>query len=638
MQTIAAQNNRITSSASNDDYCDTRPTRSSSCGHCDPHTALNAPLIAIGGMLVLNSFLARHVVFVSEPIASATSALAGAALLSIPILITAAKHMMQGRFFMNELVAVALLAAFVLGRYQEVGVIAFFMLIAIAIEEKTAIGATASIEELIKLTPTTASRFDEQSGKEEKIPVQSLQVGDIIRVRPGENFPVDGVVSDGSSTVNQASISGESLPVDKERDSNVYAGTENLTGVMNIRVTKVGSDTTMGKVRELIEAAEKSRSPVIRLVENYLVYYTPAIIMIAGVVWFFNQDLMQIVLLLVIACPCALIVATPSAVIAAIATAARQGVLIKNVADIESAATINAIVFDKTGTLTKGELEVAHLAPVSDIELNELLRTAAVAESASNHPVAIATTKLAKEAKLALETVYNVQEVPGKGVIARFDSTVIMVGRDTWFDEQKIDISESLNSVRQTATADTMSIIHVVKNGTALGWIGFRDAIRPDAKASIKRLRELGIAACGMVTGDKRAVAETVAKEVGIDDVQWDCLPERKVEFVERLKTKGQNVGVIGDGVNDAPALAAGDISVAMGAIGSDVAINSASIALMNNSLFKIPFLIELSRKTRTTININLLVGTCDYRVRYCRFRLRCTDFRFFGDNPIDPT
>jgi Zn2+/Cd2+-exporting ATPase len=577
--------------------------------HDHRHAKLNLIVAIVGGIFILNSALAKWFFFRDQPFASVLSAVLGSLLLMLPIFISAIKDLKQGKFYMNELVALALLAAFVMGNYQEAGIIAFFMLIAITIEEKTAFGAQASIEQLIRLTPATSRRLNPETDEEEEVLVKQLRVDERVRVRPGENFPADGIIIKGTSTVNQASITGESLPVDKKDGSEIYAGTENLTGSVDVRVTGVGRDTTLGKVRDLIEAAEKTRLPILRMADRYVLYYTPTIIMVAALVWFFTQDLMRVVLVLVMSCPCALVVATPSAVVAAIAAAARLGILIKNVAHIESAAKIDAVVFDKTGTLTEGRLEVCTLKPAANVELTELLSVAASAESQSNHPAARATCALAKEASVSCRKPNEFTELAGKGVVAGFDDGEYRVGRQSWLRENGLDVEPIDEPPDNGQSSSEMSIVWVAKDEKVLGWIGFRDAVRASAKESVAELRKLGISQCYIMTGDNEAVAKLVGERVGISEIEAACLPETKVRFIENLKSTGSWVAVIGDGVNDAPALAAGDIGIALGAIGSDIAVNSASVALMNDDLRRVPFFIELSRKTRMVINTNLVFG-----------------------------
>ena len=366
-----------------------------------------------GGILVLNCYLSR--VFFSNAIdetARDFSALIGALILSLPIFFEAIRDLIQGKVHMNELVALALVAAFASKDYQTAGAVAFFMLITITIEKRTAIGAEAAIEAVVRLTPRLARRIVD--GVEEEVDAfTDLKAGDVCRVRPGENFPADGVVTVGMSTVNQASITGESLPADKAVGDEVYAGTQNLTGLVEFRVTRIGSDTTLGKVRNLIADAERSKLPIMRMIDKYVGYYTPTILMIAGLVWFITMRIDRVIAVLVMSVPAAFVIATPSAVIAAIAAASRLGILIKDVSYIEQAARIGAIIFDKTGTLTEGKLAVARLEPAEGVELAELLELATSAEHHSNHPAAEAMRRLAREAKVEWREPQEYEEVAG---------------------------------------------------------------------------------------------------------------------------------------------------------------------------------------------------------------------------------
>ncbi len=553
-----------------------------------------------GGILIINSFLLGWLLPKQE-FAAMFSAFTGAVILALPIVATAVKDLLNGKVYMNELVALAILAALASGDFQSAGIIAFFLLMTIIIETQTASGAQRSIEELIKLTPNTARLIAD--GKETEVEAVSLKVGDVIRVRPGENFPVDAKILHGESTVNQASITGESVPVDKAVGDEVYAGTQNLTGLVDLEVTKVGSDTTLGKVKDMILAAEGSRPPVVRIIDRYAGYYTPTVLMLAYVTWAFTSDMERVITLMVIACPCAVVLATPTAVVAAVAAAARLGILIKNVSHLELAAHISAFVFDKTGTLTDGILSVVKIQPFGDIKQAELLKTAASAERYSNHPTALAIQNIASEAGLQLDEAADFREEHGKGVIATIRGQVCRIGRANWMAEQGITLPE-----HATDEQAGMSVVYVACGSTVLGWIGFKDKLRRESLAMVNDLRANGVRYVSMVTGDRPSVAETVAETLQLDDFRSECLPEGKVEFVENLK-RSNRVAVVGDGVNDAPALAAGDLGIAMGAIGSDVAINSASIALMTNDLRRIPMLLVLSRKSRMIINQNLVFG-----------------------------
>jgi Cd2+/Zn2+-exporting ATPase len=575
------------------------------CGHDHEHSVVHLWQAVLGVVFVLNAFIVDSLFDQGHTVASA-SAFIGAIILGYPIVVTAVKDLRVGRLSINELVAIAVLAAFSSGDYKVAGVVAFFMLTGEIIETRTAEGARASIESLIKLTPTKARRI-KKDGSEEEVAASELAIGDVIRIRPGDNVAADGIIVSGQGSFNQATITGESLPVDKKSGDEVFAGTQNLTGVLEIKVSRAGEDTTLGRVRELILAAEKTKLPIMKIVDQYMGFYTPLVLVIGALVWAFTHDLNRVIGMFVVSCPCAFILATPTAMVAALSAAARLGILIKNVADIEAAARINAFVFDKTGTLTTGQLAVSRLAPIGDTKPAELLRCAASAEKYSNHPTARALAQIAGEAGVPLAEPQNFAETAGRGVKAEVGGAKILVGRAQWLKDNGVT-EDFVKSVDLKET-EGWSLIFVARDGRCIGWVGLQDQTRAEAKESLAELKEAGVRRIAMVSGDRQAVATRVAAEIGCEEAKGDCLPQNKVEFVRAMKAKGYRVAVIGDGVNDAPALAAGDIGIAMGAAGSEVAIHSATIALMNNDLRRLPFLVKLSRSTRAVINQNFLFG-----------------------------
>jgi len=558
-----------------------------------------------GGVLLINSWIGRAF-YAPDSFNTQLFAMLGAILLGAPIVIHAAHSLIRGESHMDELAALGIIAAFAIGEYVAAGLIGFFMLLSELVETRTALGARASIESLIRLTPVKANLIG-QDGKEREVKVSELRAGDSIRVRPGDNVPADGEVYDGLSSVNEATITGESLPVDKVPGMQVFAGTSNLTGALDIRVTKAGKDTTLGKVQSLIMQAEHTRIPVMRIIDRYISWYVPTILMIAAIVWVFTRNINQAITILVISCPCAIILATPTAMVAAISAAARLGILVKNVAYLEVAGKMTALVFDKTGTVTTGRLYVTKLTPAEGVEPGELLAEAAAAEQMSKHPAARALQEVAKEAGLSLLASESFKETPGKGVSAKINSVRILVGRDTFLAENGIDTKNVTDP--RLHEEQGFSTLYVAKDKQCIGWIGLQDKTRPEAQHAIEKLVDMGVKRVTMLTGDRSEVANRVAGELGCTDFKAQCLPQDKLAVVEQIKKEGHTVVVVGDGINDAPALAAGDLGIAMGAAGSDVAINSASIALMNNDLRRIPFLVEVSRKTRRVIAQNLVFG-----------------------------
>ncbi|HEY2329171.1 MAG TPA: cation-translocating P-type ATPase [Verrucomicrobiae bacterium] len=577
------------------------------CGHDHEHSVVHLWQAVVGVVFVLNAFIVDWLFEAGSTLASA-SAMIGALVLGYPIIVTAVKDLRRGNLSINELVAIAVLAAFASGDYKTAGIVAFFMLTGEIIETRTAQGARDSIESLIKLTPTKARRIL-KDGNEEEVAASELKVGDVIRIRPGDNVAADGIILNGQGSFNQATITGESLPADKKSGDEVFAGTQNLTGVLEIKVSRAGTDTTLGRVRELIIAAEKTKLPIQKIVDQYMGFYTPLVLVIGALVWAFTHDLSRVIAVFVVSCPCAFILATPTAMVAALSAAARLGILIKNVADIEAAAKINAFIFDKTGTLTTGQLAVSRLAPIGETKPAELLLLAASAEKYSNHPTAKALATLAGEAGVPLAEPKDFAETAGRGVKAQINGATVLVGRAQWLKDNGIDASfEKSVDVGET---EGWSLIFVAQNGKCVGWVGLQDKTRDEAKEALAELKEAGVRRIAMISGDRQVVATRVANEIGCEEAKGDCLPQNKVEFVRAVKAKGYKVAVIGDGVNDAPALAAGDIGIAMGAAGSEVAIHSATIALMNNDLRRLPFLVKLSRSTRAVINQNFAFGVC---------------------------
>src|SRR6266851_1693275 len=593
-----------TSLLSNHEHEHTHDASCSACGPDHEHAPVRLWQTLLGVVFVLNAFVVDWFFAHGSAVASA-SAFVGAIVLGYPIVWTAVKDLYNGILSINELVGIAVLASFASGDYKTAGVVAFFMLMGEIIETRTAEGARASIESLIKLTPTKARRLT--ASGEEEVPARELAVGDRIRIRPGDNVAADGVIVAGEGSFNQATITGESLPVDKRAGDEVFAGTQNLTGVLEVKVSRAGRDTTLGRVRELILAAEKTKLPIMRIIDQYMVYYTPLVLVLGALVWAFTRDLDRVITVIVIGCPCAFILASPTAMVAALSAAARLGILIKNVGDIELAARINAFIFDKTGTLTTGKLVVSRLAPLGETKPAELLRLAASAEKYSNHPTAKALAQLAEEVGVPLAEPKDFAESAGRGIKARVDGAEIIIGREQWLKDNSV--KEGFEKSADLNETEGYSLIFVARDGQCIGWVGLQDQTRAEAREALAGLKDTGVRRIAMVTGDRQPVAARVAREIGCEEVVAECLPQNKVEFVREIKTRGYRVAVVGDGVNDAPALAAGDIGIAMGAAGSEVAIHSATIALMNNDLRRLPFLVKLSRQTRTVINQNFLFG-----------------------------
>ena len=562
-----------------------------------------------GGVLLLVSFVAKWLGH-HEQVAQIPAAL-GAGILAIPLLIGAWREIGRGKPSSDSLACLAVGGAIAISAYLAAGFLALFLWTANLILSRTALGAQRAIRELVELTPDIARVVEE--GQEREVPLSDVKVGQTVRVRPGENLPVDGRIVSGSTDINQASLTGEAVPVVAEIGTDVYAGTTNLTSQIDLKVTAVAGDTTIGKVEELIREAESAKTQRQELIEQLASYYVPVVLMVAGLVWFFtakgdpavrDQAAQRAIVALVVTCPGALLISYPSAMVAAFATAARLGLMIKHTQTLEAAANIDTVILDKTGTLTTGQFAVSRLAPADGVDGAALLQAAADGEQHSNHPLAKSILKTAKQARISPNKVGNFEEARGRGVVAQTDDGEIRVGRADWLIETAPDIRDQVRVVE--SKIEGMSGVHVMRNGTYLGAVGLEDKLRRDAPEIVKKMRQLGVRRISIFTGDKLAVAKRVGQAVGVDSIEAECLPEEKHEELKYLVQKGHRTLVVGDGINDGPMLATADVGVAMGLSGSDIATNSAGVALMNDDLRNVPFLLELARKNRGVIALNI--------------------------------
>jgi Cd2+/Zn2+-exporting ATPase len=503
----------------------------------------------------------------------------------------------------NFLMSLAILGAIVIEEYVEAASLAFLFSLAELLEEFSVERARRSLRELIKLAPREARV--RRNGEELLCPIEEIAVGEVCIVKPGERIALDGQVLSGSSFVNQAPITGESVPVEKRPGDEVFAGTINYDGYLEITVTKRAKDTTLARIIHLVEEAEAQKAPSERFVDRFARYYTPGVVLVALLVatvpaiFFgaaFSEWFSRALALLVIACPCALLISTPVSIISAITSAARHGVLIKGGVYLEELGQIQTIVFDKTGTLTTGQLTVSDIIPTDSISPTEVLRIAAALERKSQHPIAQAIVR-AYEERAAGEPLPDAQEftsLTGQGVQAKLDGTLYRVGRLQLFNADGLALASQAKTVIGVGTPDRL-----------LGLIALADSIRPQAHQTVQRLKDLGIEVV-MVTGDNEAAARAVAQHVGITHYHAGVFPDQKVHEIEHLRSEYGRVAMVGDGVNDAPALAAASVGIAMGAVGSDAALETAHVALMGDDLSKLPYLIELSRRTRRVIQQNI--------------------------------
>lgn len=567
----------------------------------------------VGGAMVLTTVLAGW--FGIDGDVRVVPAAIGAVILLMPLLRAAYREIRKGRPSSSVLVALAITAALATGEYTTAGGLAFILFLMDAVLRRTAWGAHRAIEQLVGLTPDVARVVID--GVEQEAPLEQVKVGTIVRVRAGENFPADGRVATGRSTINQASLTGESAPVEVEAGSMVYAGTTNLTGAIDVEVTRVGEDTTIGKVVHLINEAEQSKTPRQQIIELVAGHYVWIVMFVALAVFILSIDrgsegssataIERAISVLVVTCPGALLLASPTAMVAAFAAAARLGIMIKSTAVFDTAASIDTVVLDKTGTITTGKFAVSRLAPSEGVDGADLLAAAATAEQHSNHPLALAIMDTARAARIAPGREGQAEEVHGLGVKVSTGADTLYVGRAKWLQRLDASITDQIAAVE--ARIEGMTGVHVMRNGKYLGAVGLEDKVRAQAAGAVARLRELGVRLVCMFTGDRLPVARRVGQVVGIDHVEAECHPEEKHARIVELTRTGRRVMMVGDGINDGPSLAAADVGVAMGLGGTDIAANSAGIALMNDDLTRLPFLLELARKTRGVITQNIVAS-----------------------------
>ncbi|MFM9096859.1 MAG: heavy metal translocating P-type ATPase [Phycisphaerales bacterium] len=565
-----------------------------------------------GGMLLLVSWLARATMGFAENVTQIPAAI-GAVIVATPLFAGAVRELREGRAAGNALASLAVLAAMANNFFLQAGFLAFFLWLAELVLSRTAWGAQRAIRDLVELTPDEA-RVVGDDGGERQVQLSQVRLGMRVRVRPGENLPVDGTVVAGSTSINQASLTGESVPVEAQPGTPVYAGTANLTGQIDIEVTAVAGQTTIGKVERLIREAEKSKTARQELVEKLANYYAPVVLMVAGLVWFFTSRsadpavrdaaAVRAITVLVVTTPGALLIAYPTAMVAAFAAAARLGIMVKQTSTLEAAGNVDTVVLDKTGTLTTGKFAVSRLVPAEGVDGAALLQSAADAEQSSNHPLARSIMETAQRARIAPATVSGYREVPGRGVEASTGAGTVQAGRGMWIAELNPAAADEVKSAEEKL--EGMSGVHVMLAGRYLGAVGLEDKLRRNAAETVKELRELGVRKVVIFTGDRLSVAKRVGQAVGVDAIEAECLPEEKHEELKYLIRKGSRTLVVGDGINDGPILASADVGVAMGLSGSDIAANSAGVALMNDDLRSVPFLLELARKAKGIVAANI--------------------------------
>ena len=535
------------------------------------------------------------------------------------------------------LMGTAIIAATAIGYFVEAATLAVLFSIAELLEDYAMDRARNSLRELMELSPDEATVL--RDDEEEVVPVEEIQVGEIVAVRPGEKIPMDGVVVDGESAVDESPITGESVPVDKSGGDDVYAGTINEEGYLEFEVSSEAADNTLSRIVEMVQGAQQQKTESEQFVDRFAGYYTPAVVVLAILTavippvafsapwqtWFIRG-----LTLLVIACPCAFVISTPVSVVSGVTSAAKNGVLVKGGNHLEAMGEIDVIAFDKTGTLTKGELAVTDVVPLNGYTEEDLLASASGLEQRSEHPIAEAILSHAEEHNVPAREVSSFESITGKGVQAEIDGTMHYAGKPDLFTELGADLSHAhtatdggavevsdkqcerdncVNLAEQTIPElqnAGKTVIVVGNESTILGAVAIADEVRPEAMQMIERLHDLGVGRTVMLTGDNEGTARAIAEEVGVHEFRAELLPEQKVETIETLRDEYGSVAMVGDGINDAPALATATVGVAMGAAGTDTALETADIALMGDDLSKLPYLYALSNKANGVIRENI--------------------------------
>jgi len=531
-------------------------------------------------------------------------AIASLVLGGYPIVKSAIKALLIPDLNVDTLVSIAAIAATSVGAYQEAATVIFIMLLGEFLEHLTVGKTRKAIASLIQLSPKTA--WVRREDKEVQVPIEKVKTKEVVIVKPGERVPVDGKIISGCGSINQSMLTGKSIPVEKGVGDRVYCGTINESGSCEIEATQVAEDTKLAQIKRLILEAQAEKSPTQRVMDRFARYFIPAILLIALATFLVTGDPIRAITILIVACPCALVLGTPTAVVAAIGNAARQGILIKGGAYLEQMGRLKTLLMDKTGTLTEGRPKVVEMTTFDRLDEKELLYWAAIAEKRSEHPLARAVTKKAEELGFNIPHPDSFEDFRGKGVRAKWDSKTIIVGASDMVKDEGIEIPESTKRLLESKEAEGMTSLLVTLDRLLLGVISIADTLREGAKDAINKIREQGVSEIWMLTGDSELVADRIGKQLGIR-YEAKLLPEEKVMRVKEWKKQGQTVAMVGDGVNDAPALAAADIGIAMGAVGTDVAIETADIALMSDELKKIPTVIRLSRKALRVIHENLV-------------------------------
>lgn len=562
-------------------------------------------LAAGAAVLALLSFIVDYGSPTASRLGSAL-AIISVAVNGTPIVWGAVKGLLNREVNVDELVSLAIIASLIQGEYLTAAVVSFVMTFGGLIEKVTSESARKAIKSLVQIAPQTATVLDD--GEEKAVSIDKVSVGDTILIKPGERIPVDARILSGVSAVDESAMTGEPLPVQKQVGDEILAGTLNHNGVIRAQATKVGQDTTLGKVIKLVSEAELHRPEAIRLIDRYATWFTPAILTCAAIAWIVSEDISRAVAVLIVGCPCALILAAPTATVAALGRAAKAGILVKGGRYLERAAAVKAVFFDKTGTLTMGEPRVEEIACTEGVDKDEVLACAASAEQHCTHPLARAVLKAAHYARIVVRGAENAFHEIGLGVRAMVDGSLVEVG-SVMAGGNTTAFPEHLEKCLNHSMARGVTPLVVYRNQIPVGLLNVTDPVRPVAVSTIKQLKRIGIEEVAVLSGDHDKAVQRVADAVGIHRVYGRLKPQDKVEVIKEFQSKNLPVMYVGDGINDAPALAVSHVGVAMGAAGTDVALETADIALTHDNIARLPWLIRLSRRMLFIIKINIVFG-----------------------------
>ncbi len=523
-----------------------------------------------------------------------------------PIFRKVVQALSRGQVTAHALMTLGIIGALTIGEYTAAVVIVFFMRVSDSLESLTTDRSRQAIRALMELAPDTARRL--RDGTQEEVPVDALKPGDRVVVRPGEQVPADGWVETGTAAVDQSPITGESMPLHKEPGSEVFAGSIVHGGALTVHITRAGAETTLGRIIQLVEEAEANKAPVQRAADRFTAWYIPVVVAAAALTYLLGRGLTAAIAVLLVSCACAIALATPTAVIAAVGQAARRGILIKGGRYLELLARVDTLVMDKTGTLTFGRPVVTDVAPLDGCTENELLRLAAAAERLSEHPVAAAVRQAARRRGLDPAPADRFEALAGMGVRARSDGVRLLIGSQRLLEAENISLPPEAEAQATTWQAAGKTTFFVAVDEGVVGLLSVADEPRPEVPEALQALRELGIEHLLLLTGDSERTARAEAEHLGVD-YQAELLPEDKIAVVKELQGQGRTVLMVGDGVNDAPALAQADVGVAMGVAGTDAALEAADVALMQDDWGTLPEAIQVGRRTFRVIQQNLGLG-----------------------------